>query len=203
MLVLLLLTATVIHQQEENNIFQVHTDFGCKIQDFLRVSSRMVAQINRKIGKSGLRELVKIGNFVLKNRRKIGKSIVLFLTKIDSLHHIRVIIKATVIHQQEENNIFQVHTDFGCKIQDFLRVSSRMVAQINRKIGKSGLRELVKIGNFVLKNRRKIGKSIVLFLTKIDSLHHIRVIIKATSRQLQRLQDLDQLSQAGRHENDQ
>ena len=69
MLVLLLLTATVIHQQEENNIFQVHTDFGCKIQDFLRVSSRMVAQINRKIGKSGLRELVKIGNFVLKNRK--------------------------------------------------------------------------------------------------------------------------------------
>ena len=114
-----------------------------------------------------------------------------------------LLLTATVIHQQEENNIFQVHTDFGCKIQDFLRVSSRMVAQINRKIGKSGLRELVKIGNFVLKNRRKIGKSIVLFLTKIDSLHHIRVIIKATSPQLQHLQDLDQLSPAGRHENDQ
>ena len=114
-----------------------------------------------------------------------------------------LLLTATVIHQQEENNIFQVHTDFGCKIQDFLRVSSRMVAQISRKIGKSGLRELVKIGNFVLKNRRKIGKSIVLFLTKIDSLHHIRVIIKATSPQLQHLQDLDQLSLAGRHENDQ
>ena len=56
MLVLLLLTATVIHQQEENNIFRVHTDFGCKIQDSLRVSSGMVAQINRKIGNSGLRE---------------------------------------------------------------------------------------------------------------------------------------------------
>ena len=106
-----------------------------------------------------------------------------------------LLLTATVIHQQAENNIFQVQTDFGCKIQDFLRVSSGMVAQINRKIGK--------IGNFVLKNRRKIGKSRVLFLTKIDSLHHIRVIIKATSPQLQRLQDLDQLSQAGRHENDQ
>ena len=31
--------------------------------------------------------------------------------------------------------------------------------------------------NFVLKNRRKIGKSKVLFSTRIDSLHPIRVII--------------------------
>ena len=78
-----------------------------------------------------------------------------------------------------------------------------MVAQINRKIGKSGLRELVKIGNFVLKNRRKIGKSIVLFSTKIDYLHHSRVIIKPTSPQLLRSQDFDQLSQVTRRENDQ
>ena len=60
-----------------------------------------------------------------------------------------------------------------------------MVAQVNRKMG-----------NFVLKNRRKIGKSIVLFSTKIDSLYHIRVIINATSPQLQ-------LSQVKRRENDQ
>ena len=51
-----------------------------------------------------------------------------------------------------------------------------------------------KIGNFVLKNRRKIGESIVLSLTKIASLHLIRVIIKATSPQLVRLQDLDHFS---------
>ena len=104
-------------------------------------------------------------------------------------------ITATVIYQQEQNNIFRIHTDFGCKIQDSFKVPSGMVAQINRKIGK--------IGNFVLKNRRKIGKSIVLFSTKIDSLHHIREIIKATSPQLLCSQDLDQLSQVRRCENDQ
>ena len=43
-----------------------------------------------------------------------------------------------------------------------------MVAQKNRKlrIEKTG-----KIGNFALKNRRKIGKSKVLLSTKIPSLH--------------------------------
>ena len=49
-------------------------------------------------------------------------------------------------------------------------------------------------GNFVLKNSRKIGKSIVLSPTKIGSLHPIRVTIKATSPQLLRSQGLDQLS---------
>ena len=76
-----------------------------------------------------------------------------------------------------------------------------MVAQKNRnrklRIEKTG-----KIGNFVLKNRKKIGKSIVLSSTKIASLHLIRVIIKATSPLLVPSQDLDQLSQL-RSENDQ
>ena len=72
-------------------------------------------------------------------------------------------------------------------------MSSRMVAQKNRKIGNSGLRKKEKIGNFVLKNRRKIGQSIVLLSTKIAFLHLIRVIIKATSPQLARSKDLDQL----------
>ena len=61
----------------------------------------------------------------------------------------------------------------------------------------------LEIGIFVLKNRRKIGKSIVLSSTKIASLHLITVIIKATSPQLVRSQDLDQLSQLRRRENDQ
>ena len=60
-----------------------------------------------------------------------------------------------------------------------------------------------KIGNFVLENRRKIGKSIVLSSTKIASLHLIRVIIKATSPQLLCSQTLDQLSRLRRSENDQ
>ena len=60
-----------------------------------------------------------------------------------------------------------------------------------------------KIGNFVLKNRRKIGKSIVVSSTKIASLHPIRALIKATNPQLLCLQDLDQLSQLRRSENDQ
>ena len=42
------------------------------------------------------------------------------------------------------------------------------------------LKKIGKIGNSALKNRRKIGKSIVLLLTKIPSLHPIKVIIKAT-----------------------
>ena len=50
-----------------------------------------------------------------------------------------------------------------------------------------------KIRNFVLKNRRKMGKSLRLSSTKIVSLHPIRIIIKAKSPQLLRLQDLDQL----------
>ena len=74
-------------------------------------------------------------------------------------------------------------------------MSSGMVAQKkNRKIGKIG-----KIGNFALKNRKKIGKSIVL----IAFLHPIRVIIKATRPQLPRSQDLDQLSRLRGSENDQ
>ena len=58
------------------------------------------------------------------------------------------------------------------------------------------------MGNFVLKSGRKIGKSIVLLSTKIDSLHPIRVIIKAISPQLLRSQDLDKLSQVRRSDND-
>ena len=50
--------------------------------------------------------------------------------------------------------------EIGRKLLKSFRVSSGMVAQKNRKIG-----------NFVLRNRRKIGKSIVLLLTKTDSLH--------------------------------
>ena len=60
-----------------------------------------------------------------------------------------------------------------------------------------------KIGNFVLKKRRKIGKSIVLSSTKIGSLHLIMVIMKTTSPQLLSLQDLDQFSWLRRSENDQ
>ena len=59
-----------------------------------------------------------------------------------------------------------------------------------------------KIGNFVLKNRRKIEKSIVLSSTQIASLHPIRTLIKATSPWLPHLQDLDQLSRL-RSEKDQ
>ena len=74
-----------------------------------------------------------------------------------------------------------------------------MVAHKNRKLR---IEKIGKIGNFVLKNRRKIGKSIVLLSTKIDSLHPIRVITKATSPQLLDWQDLYQLSQVTRSEND-
>ena len=55
-----------------------------------------------------------------------------------------------------------------------------------------------KIGSFVLKNRRKIGKSITLSSTNIVSLHPIRVIIKTTSPQLLHSQALDQLSRLRR-----
>jgi len=41
-------------------------------------------------------------------------------------------------------------------------VSSGLVAQKNRKIR---IQKIGKIGNFVLKNRRKIGKSIVISFT--------------------------------------
>ena len=71
-----------------------------------------------------------------------------------------------------------------------------MVVQKNRKIEKIGKR-----GNFVLKNRIKIGQSIVLLSTKIASLHPVGVIIKATSPQLLHSQDLDQLSRLRRSEN--
>ena len=79
-------------------------------------------------------------------------------------------------------------------------MSGGMVAQKkkseNRKLR---IGKLDKVGNFALKNRRKIGKSIVL----IASLHPIRVIIKATRPQLPLSQDLDQLSRLRRSENDQ
>ena len=65
------------------------------------------------------------------------------------------------------------------------------------------MKKIGKIGNFVRKNRRKIGKSIVVSSTKIASLHPIRAIIKATNPQLLCLQDLDQLSRLRRSENDQ
>ena len=67
---------------------------------------------------------------------------------------------------------------FATSIRDGIRVSSSMVAHKNRKLR---IEKIGKIGNFVLKNRRKIGKSIVLLATKIDSLHPIRVITKAPS----------------------
>ena len=63
------------------------------------------------------------------------------------------------------------------------RVSSAMDVQKNRKFR---IEKIGKIRNFVLKNRRKIGKSIALSSTKIVSLHPIRVVIKATSPQLLR-----------------
>ena len=65
------------------------------------------------------------------------------------------------------------------------------------------MKKIGKIGNFVRKNRRKIGKSIVVSSTKIASLHPIRAIIKATNPQLLCLQDLDQLLRLRRTENDQ
>ena len=65
------------------------------------------------------------------------------------------------------------------------------------------MKKIGKIGNFVRKNRRKIGKSTVVSSTKIASLHPIRAIIKATNPQLLCLQDLDQLSRLRRSENDQ
>ena len=75
-----------------------------------------------------------------------------------------------------------------------------MVAQKNRKLR---IEKIGKIANFVFKNRRKIGKSIVVSSPKIVSLHPIGVIIKATNSQLLCLQDLDQLSRLRRSENDQ
>ena len=70
----------------------------------------------------------------------------------------------------------------------------------NRKLR---IKKIGKIGNFVLENRRKTGKSTLISSTKIASLHLIGVIIKATSPQLLRLQDLDQLYQLRMSENDQ
>ena len=72
--------------------------------------------------------------------------------------------------------------------------------QENRKLG---IEKIGKIGNFVLKNRRKIGKSIVLSSTQIAPLYPIRVLIKATSPQPLYSQDLDQLSRLKRCEKDQ
>ena len=70
-----------------------------------------------------------------------------------------------------------------------MRVTGCLAAWLeNRKLR---IEKIAKIGNFVLKNGRKIGKSIVLLSTKIASLHPIRVIIKAMSPQLLRSRDLD------------
>ena len=67
---------------------------------------------------------------------------------------------------------------FATSIRDGIRVSSSINAHKNKKLR---IEKIGKIGNFVLKNRRKIGKSIVLLSTKIASLHPIKVIIKAMS----------------------
>ena len=56
------------------------------------------------------------------------------------------------------------------------------------------MEKIGKIENFVLKKRRKIGKSILFSSIKIDCLHSIRVVIKVTSPKLLRSQHLDQLS---------
>ena len=47
------------------------------------------------------------------------------------------------------------------------RVSSAMHAKKKQENRKLGIEKIGKIENFVLKNRRKIGKSIVLSSTKI------------------------------------
>ena len=75
-----------------------------------------------------------------------------------------------------------------------------MVAQKNRKLR---IEKIGKIGNFVLKNRRIIGKSIVVSSAKIASLHPIRVITKAMNPRLLCLRDLAQLTRLRRSENDQ
>ena len=85
----------------------------------------------------------------------------------------------------------------------YCRVSSGMVAQKKKENRTLRIEKRGKIGNFALKSRRKIRKSIVLSSTKIASLHLIRVIIKATSPQLVPARDLGQLSQLRRSENDQ
>ena len=74
-----------------------------------------------------------------------------------------------------------------------MRVTGCPAAWLLKKMENRKLRieKIAKIGNFVLKNGRKIGKSIVLLSTKIASLHPIRVIIKAMSPQLLRSRDLD------------
>ena len=84
---------------------------------------------------------------------------------------------------------------FATSIRDGIRVSSSINAHKNKKLR---IEKIGKIGNFVLKNRRKI----VLLSTKIDYLHPIRVITKATSPQLLDSQDLYQLSLVRRSEND-
>ena len=52
-------------------------------------------------------------------------------------------------------------------------MSSGTVAQKKQENRKLRIEKIGKIGNFVLKKRRKIGKSIVLLSTKIASLHPI------------------------------
>ena len=64
--------------------------------------------------------------------------------------------------------------------------------------------KIEKIGNFVLKKLEKNRKiNVVLSSTKIASRHLIRVIMRATSPQLLRSQELDQLLRLRRSENDQ
>ena len=81
-------------------------------------------------------------------------------------------------------------------------MSSGMVSPKRRKIGNSGLRKNNrKLCIKKLKKNRKIN--VVLSPTKIASPHLIRVIMGATSPQLLRSQDLDQLLRLRRSENDQ
>ena len=111
----------------------------------------------------------------------------------------------TILHgwQKESNNwevlnsclIVAKYHVFATSICDGIRVSNSINAHKNKKLR---IEKIGKIGNFVLKNRRKI----VLLSTKIDSLHPIRVITKATSPQLLDSQDLYQLSLVRRSEND-
>ena len=81
--------------------------------------------------------------------------------------------------------------------------SSGMVAQKKEENRKLRIEKIGKIGNFFLKNRRKIGKPIVLLSTKIASQYPIKIIIKASSPELLCSQDLDQISWLRGSENDQ
>ena len=97
----------------------------------------------------------------------------------------------TCLQREDFHVMFLVSiTSSGCPVAWLLKKK-----QENRKLR---IEKIRKIGNFVLRNRRKIGRSVALSSTKIG-----QVIIKATSLQLVRSQDLDHLSQLRRSENDQ